>query len=214
MHPGYGFLAENARVRQGARGRGHRLHRAAGVSAIDAMGSKTNARDLMKKAGVPIIPGTTEAVPDVEAAMKLAKDEIGFPVAVKASGGGGGKGFRVALERGRARGRLRGRRARGREVLRRRDASTSSATCPTRATSRSRSSPTSTATRSTSASATARSSAATRSSSRRRPRPHVDERAARAHRRGVGQGRRGGRLRRRRHDRGPARRTTSGSSWR
>ena len=62
------------------------------------MGSKTNARDLMKKAGVPIIPGTTEAVPDYETALKLANDEIGFPVAVKASGGGGGKGFRVALE--------------------------------------------------------------------------------------------------------------------
>ena len=62
------------------------------------MGSKTNARELMKKAGVPIVPGTTEAVPDVEAAHEdLAKDEIGFPVAVKASGGGGGKGFRVAL---------------------------------------------------------------------------------------------------------------------
>jgi acetyl-CoA/propionyl-CoA carboxylase, biotin carboxylase, biotin carboxyl carrier protein len=68
------------------------------ASAIEAMGSKTNARDLMKKAGVPIIPGTTEPVPDVDAAMKLAKEEIGFPIAVKASGGGGGKGFRVAME--------------------------------------------------------------------------------------------------------------------
>src|SRR4051812_5526111 len=52
----------------------------------------------MKKAGVPIIPGTTEPVPDVETAMKIASEDIGFPVAVKASGGGGGKGFRVALD--------------------------------------------------------------------------------------------------------------------
>ena len=72
----------------------------------------------------------------------IAKDEIGYPVAVKAAGGGGGKGFRVALTEDELRGRLRGRRARGREVLLRRDASTSSATCPTRATSRCRSSPT------------------------------------------------------------------------
>src|SRR4029077_19067228 len=68
------------------------------ASAIEAMGSKTRARELMKKAGVPIIPGTTEAVPDLESARKIAAGEIGYPVAVKAAGGGGGKGFRVALE--------------------------------------------------------------------------------------------------------------------
>ena len=67
------------------------------ASAIEAMGSKTRARELMKAAGVPIVPGTTEAVATVADAMKIAKKEIGFPVAVKASGGGGGKGFRVAL---------------------------------------------------------------------------------------------------------------------
>ena len=66
------------------------------ASAIEAMGSKTRARELMQKAGVPIVPGITEPVPDVEAAAKIAKD-IGYPVAVKAAGGGGGKGFRVAL---------------------------------------------------------------------------------------------------------------------
>src|SRR3954452_24655228 len=96
VHPGYGFLAENTAFAR-------RLEEA-GVTfigppatAIDAMGSKTAARDLMAKAGVPIGPGTTEAVPDVKAAEKIAK-EIGYPIAVKAAGGGGGKGFRVALE--------------------------------------------------------------------------------------------------------------------
>ena len=67
------------------------------ADAIDAMGSKTRARELMKEAGVPIVPGTTEPVQDVEAAAKIA-EEIGYPIAVKAAGGGGGKGFRVALE--------------------------------------------------------------------------------------------------------------------
>src|SRR5687767_9502443 len=96
VHPGYGFLAENATFAKALEDAGI-VFIGPPASAIDAMGSKTNARDLMKKAGVPIIPGTTEAVPDVAAAMKLAKEEIGFPIAVKASGGGGGKGFRVAL---------------------------------------------------------------------------------------------------------------------
>ena len=95
VHPGYGFLAENAAFAQ-------RLEEAGIVfigppaSAIEAMGSKTRARELMQKAGVPIVPGVTEPVPDVEAAAKIA-DDIGYPVAVKAAGGGGGKGFRVAL---------------------------------------------------------------------------------------------------------------------
>ena len=97
VHPGYGFLAENATFAKALEDAGI-VFIGPPSSAIDAMGSKTNARDLMKKAGVPIIPGTTEAVPDVETAMRLAKEEIGFPIAVKASGGGGGKGFRVALE--------------------------------------------------------------------------------------------------------------------
>jgi acetyl-CoA/propionyl-CoA carboxylase biotin carboxyl carrier protein len=98
VHPGYGFLAENATFAQ-------RLEQA-GVtfigppaSAIEAMGSKTRARELMQAAGVPIVPGTTEPVETVEDAAKVAA-EIGYPIAVKAAGGGGGKGFRVALEPG------------------------------------------------------------------------------------------------------------------
>jgi acetyl-CoA/propionyl-CoA carboxylase biotin carboxyl carrier protein len=60
------------------------------------MGSKTRARELMKEAGVPIVPGTTEPVETVEDASKVISDSIGYPVAIKAAGGGGGKGFRVA----------------------------------------------------------------------------------------------------------------------
>jgi acetyl-CoA/propionyl-CoA carboxylase, biotin carboxylase, biotin carboxyl carrier protein len=96
IHPGYGFLAENAPFAQACEDAGI-VFIGPPASAIDAMGSKTKARELMQAAGVPIVPGTTEAVATVEDAMRIAKDEIGFPVAVKAAGGGGGKGFRVAL---------------------------------------------------------------------------------------------------------------------
>jgi acetyl-CoA/propionyl-CoA carboxylase biotin carboxyl carrier protein len=60
------------------------------------MGSKTKARELMKAAGVPIVPGTTDPVKNVAAAKKIIDKDIGYPIAVKAAGGGGGKGFRVA----------------------------------------------------------------------------------------------------------------------
>ena len=96
IHPGYGFLAENAPFAQACEDAGV-VFIGPPASAIEAMGSKTRARELMKAAGVPIVPGTTEAVATVADALKIAKQEIGFPVAVKASGGGGGKGFRVAL---------------------------------------------------------------------------------------------------------------------
>src|SRR6201991_1507992 len=96
VHPGYGFLAENAAFAR-------RLEEA-GVTFIGppasgsaGMGPKSRARGLMQEAGVPIVPGTTEPVETVEDAAKIA-EEIGYPVAVKAAGGGGGKGFRVALE--------------------------------------------------------------------------------------------------------------------
>jgi acetyl-CoA/propionyl-CoA carboxylase biotin carboxyl carrier protein len=96
IHPGYGFLAENAPFAQACEDAGI-VFIGPPPSAIEAMGSKTKARELMQAAGVPIVPGTTEAVATVAEAMKIAKQEIGFPVAVKAAGGGGGKGFRVAL---------------------------------------------------------------------------------------------------------------------
>jgi acetyl-CoA/propionyl-CoA carboxylase, biotin carboxylase, biotin carboxyl carrier protein len=96
IHPGYGFLAENAPFAQACEDAGI-VFIGPPASAIEAMGSKTRARELMKAAGVPIVPGTTEPVATVADALKIAKEEIGFPVAVKAAGGGGGKGFRVAL---------------------------------------------------------------------------------------------------------------------
>ncbi len=96
IHPGYGFLAENAPFAKACEEAGV-VFIGPPASAIEAMGSKTRARELMKKAGVPIVPGTTEPVDTVADALRIAKQEIGFPVAVKAAGGGGGKGFRVAL---------------------------------------------------------------------------------------------------------------------
>ncbi len=94
IHPGYGFLAENAAFAT-ACGDADIVWIGPPASAIEAMGSKTRARELMQEAGVPIVPGATEPSPDVAAAKKTAK-EIGYPVACKAAGGGGGKGFRVA----------------------------------------------------------------------------------------------------------------------
>jgi acetyl-CoA/propionyl-CoA carboxylase biotin carboxyl carrier protein len=96
IHPGYGFLAENAPFAQACEDAGI-VFIGPPASAIEAMGSKTRARELMQAAGVPIVPGTTKPVETVADALRIAKDEVGFPVAVKAAGGGGGKGFRVAL---------------------------------------------------------------------------------------------------------------------
>src|SRR4051812_5739047 len=97
VHPGYGFLAENADFARALDEAGI-VFIGPPASAIDAMGSKTMARELMQKAGVPIVPGTTEVIEDVAAAKKVIDADIGYPVAIKAAGGGGGKGFRVALE--------------------------------------------------------------------------------------------------------------------
>src|SRR5579872_3463769 len=96
IHPGYGFLAENAPFAQACEDAGI-VFIGPPASAIEAMGSKTRARELMKAAGVPIVPGTTEPVRSVAEAKRLIADGIGYPVAVKAAGGGGGKGFRVAI---------------------------------------------------------------------------------------------------------------------
>jgi acetyl-CoA/propionyl-CoA carboxylase biotin carboxyl carrier protein len=95
VHPGYGFLAENADFARALDDAGL-VFIGPPAAAIEAMGSKTRAREIMQDAGVPIVPGTTEPSPDVDAALKTAA-EIGYPVACKAAGGGGGKGFRVAM---------------------------------------------------------------------------------------------------------------------
>src|SRR5277367_3581499 len=96
IHPGYGFLAENAPFAKACEDAGI-VFIGPPASAIEAMGSKTRARELMQAAGVPIVPGTTQPVETVADALRIATEEVGFPVAVKAAGGGGGKGFRVAL---------------------------------------------------------------------------------------------------------------------
>jgi len=95
IHPGYGFLAENAAFARACEEAGI-VFIGPPASAIDAMGSKTKARELMQDAGVPIVPGTTDPVETVEDARQVIDESIGYPVAVKAAGGGGGKGFRVA----------------------------------------------------------------------------------------------------------------------
>ncbi len=95
IHPGYGFLAENADFARACAEAGI-VFIGPPPEAIEAMGSKTRAREIMAEAGVPIVPGATEPAVDLDAARKQA-DEAGYPVACKAAGGGGGKGFRVAM---------------------------------------------------------------------------------------------------------------------
>jgi acetyl-CoA/propionyl-CoA carboxylase biotin carboxyl carrier protein len=96
IHPGYGFLAENAGFA--------RAVEEAGLTwigpppaAIELMGAKTTARERMQAAGVPIIPGTTEPVDTVAEVVRLG-DELGYPLLIKAAAGGGGKGMKVVAE--------------------------------------------------------------------------------------------------------------------
>ena len=95
IHPGYGFLAENAGFAKACEEAGI-VFIGPPASAIEAMGSKTAAREIMRDAGVPIVPGTTDPVATVEDARTVIDESVGYPVAIKAAGGGGGKGFRVA----------------------------------------------------------------------------------------------------------------------
>jgi len=93
VHPGYGFLSENAEFA--------RRVLAAGLAwigpppaAIEAMGDKITSRRVMREAGVPVVPGLVDPVADVTAALAAA-EEIGYPIAIKAAAGGGGKGIRI-----------------------------------------------------------------------------------------------------------------------
>ena len=94
IHPGFGFLSENAKFAGLCKTCGIKF---IGPSAelIEKMGNKSEARNTMAKAGIPVIPGTKEPVFDAKTALRAAK-RIGFPVMIKASSGGGGKGMRVA----------------------------------------------------------------------------------------------------------------------
>ncbi len=94
IHPGYGFLSENPRFPQLCEKKGITFIGPASQTITD-MGDKVMARKMMKKAGVPILPGTEDAIKDVDEAVSFAK-QIGYPIMVKASGGGGGRGLRVA----------------------------------------------------------------------------------------------------------------------
>jgi acetyl-CoA carboxylase biotin carboxylase subunit len=96
VHPGYGFLSENAEFARTVEANGL-IWVGPGADAITAMGDKINARNLMAAAGVPVAPGTTDPAATVEAALTAARD-IGFPVMVKAAAGGGGMGMGVAAD--------------------------------------------------------------------------------------------------------------------
>jgi acetyl-CoA/propionyl-CoA carboxylase biotin carboxyl carrier protein len=94
IHPGYGFLAENAEFAR-ASDRAGIVWIGPPPEAIELMGSKVVSRRLMREAGVPIIPGTTEPVTTADAVLALG-DELGWPLAIKAAAGGGGKGLKLA----------------------------------------------------------------------------------------------------------------------
>jgi acetyl-CoA/propionyl-CoA carboxylase, biotin carboxylase, biotin carboxyl carrier protein len=93
IHPGYGFLAENAAFAAGCQDHGV-VWIGPPPEAIDAMGSKVEARGRMQAAGVPIVPGVTQPVESADEVRRLG-DELGWPIAIKASAGGGGKGLKV-----------------------------------------------------------------------------------------------------------------------
>ncbi len=96
IHPGYGFLAENAKFAQICMDHGIKFIGPT-PDMINAMGDKITAKETMIKAGVPVIPGSEGLLQNIEEAKKLAK-QIGFPVILKATAGGGGKGMRVVWE--------------------------------------------------------------------------------------------------------------------
>jgi acetyl-CoA carboxylase, biotin carboxylase subunit len=93
VHPGYGFLSENAKFAQACADAGVKFI-GPSAAAMDAMGSKTRARQAMERAGVPFVPGTSRGLESFEQAEQVAA-RIGYPVMLKAAAGGGGKGMRL-----------------------------------------------------------------------------------------------------------------------
>lgn len=96
IHPGYGFLSENAHFSQICREVGIKFI-GASPEMIRAMGDKATAKKTMKENGVPVVPGSDGVITDVQEARKIAS-EIGYPVIIKATAGGGGKGMRIVRE--------------------------------------------------------------------------------------------------------------------
>lgn len=94
IHPGYGFLAENANFAEICESCGIKFI-GPSSEALEKMGAKAVARETMIKSGVPVVPGTEGVISDPDEAIKVA-EEIGYPVIIKASAGGGGKGMRIA----------------------------------------------------------------------------------------------------------------------
>ena len=93
IHPGYGFLSENAEFTRKVTEAGIEFI-GPSPKAMDLMGDKLSAKAVVKAYNIPMVPGTEEAIEDIEAAKEIAK-EIGFPILIKASAGGGGKGMRI-----------------------------------------------------------------------------------------------------------------------
>jgi acetyl-CoA carboxylase, biotin carboxylase subunit len=93
IHPGYGFLSENARFAEACATAGVKFIGPT-AAAMEMMGSKTRARQAMERAGVPFVPGTSRGLESIEQAEQVA-EKIGYPVMLKAAAGGGGKGMRL-----------------------------------------------------------------------------------------------------------------------
>ena len=96
IHPGYGFLSENASFARAVKAAGLVLI-GPSPEAMDLMGNKLTAKAAAKEYNIPIVPGTDYAITDIKAAKKVAK-EVGFPILIKAAAGGGGKGMRIVEE--------------------------------------------------------------------------------------------------------------------
>jgi acetyl-CoA carboxylase, biotin carboxylase subunit len=109
IHPGYGFLSENARFARACAEAGVKFIGPT-AAAMDAMGSKTKARQAMERAGVPLVPGTSRGLASVEQAEEVAA-RIGYPIMLKAAAGGGGKGMRLVQAREELRSALEGARS-------------------------------------------------------------------------------------------------------
>ena len=93
IHPGYGFLSENAGFARKVKEAGM-IFIGPSPEAMEVMGDKLSAKQAVKDFGVPLVPGVDHAITDVNEAIKVA-EEVGYPILIKASAGGGGKGMRL-----------------------------------------------------------------------------------------------------------------------